>query len=361
MAVSRRTRIAYSAAHGGKSLIWHADEVLTFPLLTAIAGLSAHAAAIVFAIWFAVGAFAGYGFGRFDDRRQAPVPLFARAFCLTILFCALLLEALSHAPIPLLLATGLLLHLVYAWLDAQANSLISRLSASEADRHSLSRWRSASGVLANIAVTFVLMQFMASHDDTLRWPLMVTAVGLAATSLAGMAGFLWLPHGPALMTAPATPPASATVLPVPWKGLFVLFLLAIMDNAATQAIIRHAVDAGATNAYILRMAGELCGITATVLVDRWTQGRVVGMLGIPAAILLSATAIHASASSVAGMDIPLSFAFVIGLGHGMNVVGFWAAVAAWSPAHRQAETAGAATLLFRLALSLANLATFLTV
>ncbi len=237
---------AYACAHFGKSLLWHAGELLLIYSLTEHAGLGAAAAGLVLALGLLVSAAIGLGAGWRLRRHLREVAgsahlqwlgLSAAALALLLVFAAPLLP--SSLRLGYVLVLSLLFRIAYAVCDVAQNTLLSLVRWPWRGHDGASALRLAGSGIAALLISVVVGTVLARGADGAAFALQASALLAAVAILCAWHLRRVLPcDGTPLAGAIADAPASADPAPcwraIPWQPLLLIAAISLTLPAFTK-------------------------------------------------------------------------------------------------------------------------------
>ncbi|WP_369928944.1 MFS transporter [Xanthomonas sp. NCPPB 2632] len=353
----RQRLIAYGGAHGGKSLFWHAAELLFGYVLTEAWQMPPLDAGRVLAVSMALSAVLDIVAARFLTRwglgvRQAgQVQAWATLAC-GAAFVAFglsgLLPPFAHGA--LAVAGVVCFRLAYVFIDVPQNALLAMLTLDDRERTALASTRYVTGGVAAMLVTGVLAPLLVHEKASARaiFACFTVAVSLVAT----LTAMLLRRHldaripevGGAAVPLTSPPAMSPTRYGMqPSRMLAAMFVV----SAGTSLFGRLEVYFVASSdqghvAYLLLAiaAGTAISQPAWVWLSRRTT--LAGMLRIAAGAMLASVLVFRGVAAQGG-DALLLAGFVYGSACGGVLLGLWS-LAAGMAAERATRVAPATTM-----------------
>lgn len=353
----RQLLIAYGGAHGGKSLFWHAAELLFGYVLTEAWRMPPLDAGRVLAVSMALSAVLDIVAARFLTRRGLGVRQAGQVQAWATLTCGAafvafglsgLLPPFAHGA--LAVAGVVCFRLAYVFIDVPQNALLAMLTLDDRERTALASTRYVAGGVAAMLVTGVVAPWLVHEKASARaiFAGFTVAVSLVAT----LTAILLCRHlnaptrevGEAAASVPS-PPATSTTRDGMQPSRMLAAMFAV--SAGTSLFGRLEVYFVASSdqghvAYLLLAiaAGTAMAQPAWVWVSRRTS--LPGMLRIAAGAMLASVLVFRGVADQGG-DALLLAGFVYGSACGGVLLGLWA-LAAGMAAERSTRVAPATTM-----------------
>jgi Na+/melibiose symporter-like transporter len=185
--------LTYAVAHGGKSLLWHASELLFAFFLTEICGLPPRQMGLIFGVSLLVNAAADLALGRIIGRwirtsARAAQLQWAGSLASGAAFSAFALCGLAppETRFAMAFATILLFRLSYPFLDNPQNAILALATTNDTERSCLAAVRYVAAGVAGMAVAIAFGVILErGQGQALRFAfLAVAAVVIAVASSA---------------------------------------------------------------------------------------------------------------------------------------------------------------------------------
>lgn len=363
---------AYGAAHGGKSLIWQASELLFAFFLTEICGLAPREMGVILGVSLLLNAFVDLALGRTLARwihtlAQAGALQFAGACFAGAAFIAFGLSGLIHPDhrFAYALAAILLFRLAYPLVDNPQNAMLALATTSDAQRSNLAAVRYIAAGLAGIVIGGVFSLVIRDSEGQAGRFAFFTAAIVVIAVLAARALAWFLSNAALSRPGPGSSARHATVEAGALRALPV-FLMIFCFSGCNAVFIRLqsyfaaaiiGPDGGSGSVIMAISAATVCSQLLWAPIAR--RIGLIGTLRIALVVWASASMLFWPVGAL-GLLPAAVVGFAYGAANGGVLMLLWALAAASAQPDRPQSSAtatfGKLTFSSKLAMALASLA-----